>query len=420
MDQAPLLRSHCETAQESANCFFGESSLGMDDKPWIIDDDRYSRLQLIAWWDQEKIRNASVLVVGAGALGNEVIKNLALLGVGRVVIVDFDEIESSNLTRSVLFRETDCGKSKASVAAEAAREIGPDTQFIPIETNIITGIGLGLIREVDVVIGCLDNREARLWVNRLAWKAERPWIDGGIQEINGVAKVFMPPDGACYECAMTENDYRLINLRYSCPLLKQEDIAAGRVPTAPTISSIIAGLQTQEALKLIHRMPVAEGAALVFNGVVNSFYTTRFQYRDDCLSHETYPEPIKSGLTARGTTAEELFRFAQSQRKCIPKAIHLDRDLIVSLHCRPCDRTQEISRSMYAMSLAEAECPECGETMKPKMVHMIEPNTEFAERSLYELGVPEYDIVKLETTGETLFVLLDGDRGAIMSGVAEY
>ena len=81
-------------------------------------------------------------------------------------------------------------------------------------------------RDVDVVIGCLDNREARLWVNRCCWKVGTPWVDGGIQEISGVAKVFVPPDSACYECAMTENDYRLISLRYSCPLLKREDLLA--------------------------------------------------------------------------------------------------------------------------------------------------------------------------------------------------
>ena len=107
------------------------------------------------------------------------------------------------------------------------RDINPDVKITPIHGNVITDIGLGLFREVDVVIGALDNREARLWVNRSCWKVTRPWIDGGIQEISGVAKVFVPPDGACYECAMTENDYRLINLRYSCPLLKREDLMAG-------------------------------------------------------------------------------------------------------------------------------------------------------------------------------------------------
>ncbi len=63
----------------------------------IDDDDRYSRLRLISWWEQEKLAAAKILVVGAGALGNEVLKNLALLGVGRIYVIDSDKIESSNL-----------------------------------------------------------------------------------------------------------------------------------------------------------------------------------------------------------------------------------------------------------------------------------------------------------------------------------
>ena len=111
----------------------------------------------------------------------------------------------------------------------------------------------------------------------------------------------MPPDGACYECAMTENDYRLINLRYSCPLLKREDLQAGKVPTAPTIASMIGGLQVQEALKLIHGLPVEDGTALVWNGQANNFYKTQYQRKEDCLSHDTYPDPIELPLSAGET-----------------------------------------------------------------------------------------------------------------------
>ena len=98
----------------------------------IDDDDRYSRLRLIGWWDQERLASARVLVVGAGALGNEVLKNLALVGIGTVLIVDFDEIEKSNLARSVLFRTSDCGRPKAEVAAESMREMNPDTNALAI------------------------------------------------------------------------------------------------------------------------------------------------------------------------------------------------------------------------------------------------------------------------------------------------
>ena len=73
-----------------------------DDTLIIDDDDRYSRMRLIAWWDQEKLRNAKVLVVGIGALGNEVTKNLALMGIGDIYGIDMDHVEDSNLTRSVI------------------------------------------------------------------------------------------------------------------------------------------------------------------------------------------------------------------------------------------------------------------------------------------------------------------------------
>jgi hypothetical protein len=69
-----------------------------------FEEDRYARLRLIPWWDQERLKNATIMVVGAGAIGNELIKNLTLLGIGRILVYDMDAIESTNLTRSVLYR----------------------------------------------------------------------------------------------------------------------------------------------------------------------------------------------------------------------------------------------------------------------------------------------------------------------------
>src|SRR5690554_4196160 len=118
-----------------------------DEVLFIDDDDRYARFRLIAWWEQEKLTAARILVVGAGALGNEVLKNLALLGVGSVHIVDFDEIEGSNLSRSVLFRSRDRGRSKAEAAAEAVMDINPEIKVQALCANVITDIGLGLFRD---------------------------------------------------------------------------------------------------------------------------------------------------------------------------------------------------------------------------------------------------------------------------------
>jgi len=380
-----------------------------ENDPFVIsDDDRYSRFQLIAWWDQKKIASSRVLVVGAGALGNEVLKNLALLGVGTIFVIDMDNIEHSNLSRSVLFRAADAGKPKSQVAAAATQELNPDVKVIPIQGNVLTDLGLGLFRDVDVVIGCLDNREARLWVNRSCWKVGTPWVDGGIQEINGVTKVFVPPDGSCYECTMTEQDYRLIQLRYSCPLLTREDMQSGKVPTAPTISSIIAGLQTQEALKLIHGMPSAEGSALVFNGIANKFYQTRYPRRENCLSHESYDSITPSDLSSRNS-ASDLFVFADSQFGSSDWALELDRDFLIQLHCAHCETNSQVGKTMQKVSVDESVCAQCGQMMRPETTCRIEKDSALSSQPLSELTVPRYEIVRISAEGQVQFISLDGD-----------
>ncbi len=387
----------------------------MPDETLIVDDDdRYARLRLIPWWEQTKLERACVLVVGAGALGNEVLKNLALVGVGHIVVVDFDLVETANLTRSLLFRSRDRGRPKVEVAAEALLDLNPDIRITPIHGNVLTAVGLGLFRDADVVIGCLDNREARLWVNRSCWKVTTPWIDGAIQEIDGVVKVFVPPDSACYECGMTENDYRLINLRYSCPLLRREDLVAGKVPTAPTIASMIGGLQTQEALKVIHGMPVTGGQALVFNGVSNQSYRTQFQRREDCLSHEVYEPPVEIPLSAGMHTAADLLSLVQQRCGEDCWRLSLDRDLVLSLDCRRCGASQAVMKPLSLVGMGQITCPDCGEMVRPKIVHAVEQNSPLAEQKMSALGVPPYDVVRVQgQRGEFTFLLAD-DKQAVM------
>jgi adenylyltransferase/sulfurtransferase len=337
------------------------------------------------------------------------LKNLALVGLGTTYLVDLDEVELSNLSRSVLFREQDGGQPKAHVAARRALELNPEISIFPLHGDVITDIGLGLFAEVDLVIGCLDNREARLWVNRQCWKTSTPWIDSGIQEIQGVVKVFVPPDSACYECAMTKRDYELLNFRYSCPLLTRDQITSGKVPTAPTIASMMAALEVQEALKILHGMPVAAGSALVFNGVSNQFYSTRLPFRDDCLSHETYPKPIELELGC-AATVNELFSQARS-RLAGPLRLVLDRELVVSIECPRCAGSQEIMRPRVRVKASEATCPSCHEAGLPRFESAIDQDSPLAAEPLSRVGIPPYDIVRVDGESESAFFLLAGDRG---------
>lgn len=384
----------------------------------IDDDDRYSRLRLIGWWDQDRLARSHVMVVGAGALGNEVLKNLALVGIGNITLIDFDTISNSNLSRSVLFRAHHGGMSKATVAADAIGEINPDCKIRAIHGNVMSTIGLGLVRDVEVVICCVDNREARLWINRMCWKVSTPWIDGGIQEINGVAKVFRPPHGACYECAMTERDYQLIQLRYSCPLLKQEDLLQGKVPTAPTIASIIGGLQAQEALKLIHDLESEAGVAMVFNGVANNFYQTRYTVREDCLSHEQYDPPVELPLMASQHNVGDLITALENKTGETFDSIELDRDLLVSLQCRVCDVTDPVGLPSSSVDMKRAICKTCNDVMTTNIMTRLTADTVLNGQSvksatLSQIGIPDYDIIKVATDRGIKFVLLAGDNPGI-------
>jgi adenylyltransferase/sulfurtransferase len=367
---------------------------------------------LISWWNQERLAAVKVLVVGAGALGNEVVKNLALVGLGTTFLIDLDRIEASNLSRSVLFRTEDTGLPKAEVAARRARELNPEITIVPIHGDVITDLGLGLFADVDLVIGCLDNREARLWVNRQCWKVGTPWIDAGIQEIQGVVKVFIPPDSACYECGMTQRDYQLLNLRYSCPLLTRDEILSGKVPTAPTIASMMAALEVQEALKLLHGMPVSGGSALVFNGVSNQFYSTRLPFREDCLSHESYPQPTELAL-GQSSRVADLFAAARTELDG-PLVLALDRELVVGADCPRCGWHQEILRPRTKVSQADAICPSCQQSGRPEMISAVEEGSPLASQTLKTVGVPAYDIVRVDGASNSGFFLLSGDRAAAL------
>ena len=102
----------------------------------VTPEDRYARQRLISWWEQDRLAAARVLVIGAGALGNEILKLLALSGVGHIMIYDMDRIEVSNLSRTVLFKESDAGAFKAEVAAQRVVELNPQAVAIGRSHNI--------------------------------------------------------------------------------------------------------------------------------------------------------------------------------------------------------------------------------------------------------------------------------------------
>lgn len=371
--------------------------------------DRLGTFEFISWWARDKVQAARIMVVGAGALGNEVLKNLALMGVGNLFVVDFDTIEAANLSRSVLFRAEDNGKKKAQVAARRVKELNPDVHVQYFHGDVNTALGLGVFRRMDVIIGCLDNREARLSINRFAYRLNKPWVDGAIQELFGLVRVFVPGQGACYECTLTEQARREIALRYSCPLLARQNILLGKVPTTPTISAIIAGLQSQEALKLIHGMPVQAGYVTHVNGLINDFHTTAYTPDENCESHWVYGDITElPNVKAATTTVAELLRMAREQLSG-EVLIELDQEIVTRLECPRCETVTEVYKPISQVSYNEGLCPGCGELREIHMAHVITRDAPFLSRTLLSIGIPPLHIVRVRNEQEYRFLELTGD-----------
>jgi molybdopterin/thiamine biosynthesis adenylyltransferase len=376
--------------------------------------ERFARFNLISWWDQERLARAKVVVIGAGALGNEIVKNLALLGAGNVFIADRDTIENSNLSRSVLYRAEDCGRRKAEVAASRARDIYPGMRTQPFHGNVVYDLGQGIYRWADVIFGALDNREARVAINQAAARAGKIWIDGAIERLDGVARVFQPASGPCYECTMSDVDWKMLEARRSCALLSRQEMEEGKVPTTPTTASVIAGIQTQEAVKFLHGLEVLAGQGFVFDGTRHESYVVRYTRKDECPSHEE-DQPVELlDWKARDT---QIGAFLDRVRSDLgpETVVELHRDLLASLYCSRCDEKESLFSSLGKVTEDQGRCPNCEEHRAPEIYHAIDkPEPSLADRTLQDLGVAPWDVVSGRNGLKQRYYELQGDRDLVL------
>lgn len=213
--------------------------------------DRYLRHALVEGLDQDALAATRVAVVGAGAIGNEVVKNLALLGVGAIDLFDFDQVEIHNLTRSIFLRESDVGAAKAAAVAARAREVDPNVRITPVEGDAWRSLSLGRMASYAAVIAAADNFEIRLRLSQLALLAGTDLVNAAIDARHAVVERFpfsardLP---ACYECHLPASAYARIAERYSCGWLRRALHAERKQPTTAITASVAGALAVQAAL----------------------------------------------------------------------------------------------------------------------------------------------------------------------------
>jgi adenylyltransferase/sulfurtransferase len=171
---------------------------------------RYSRHLIIpdvGMTGQKRLKNAKVLVIGAGGLGSPALLYLAAAGVGTLGIAEFDEVDESNLQRQVIHGQSDVGKSKAQSARESIAETNPYVNVVVHEERLDNDNVLGIFEGYDLIVDGTDNFATRYMVNDAAYFLKIPYVWGSIYRFDGQASVFAPTladDAPCYRCLYPE------------------------------------------------------------------------------------------------------------------------------------------------------------------------------------------------------------------------
>ncbi|MBR6036798.1 MAG: HesA/MoeB/ThiF family protein [Bacteroidaceae bacterium] len=379
---------------------------------------------LLSWFKKEKVKDARVLVAGAGALGNEVVKNLALFGVGHIYVVDFDQIEISNLTRSVLFREEDAYSHafKADIVAKRAMEINPQIKVTPIVGNLFSEVGFGLYNSVDVVIGCLDSRIARYQLNRLCMRAGKTWIDGSIENMTGAVRVYAPGK-SCYECGLSREEFNNIMLRTGCADVVRTQGKAGRIATTPISASIVGAMQVQEAMKVIHQeegqetpFKTLEGKMLRYEGMTNTMNIYKFaSWKSSCPAHERW-DKITQGieLSATQTVAQVLKKLKDAlnanmveinmrNNKFIDKIIsdHPEKEFEVMIPESKLDAYIKQNEELRKLSYRTL--------FHKHFYENIDKSFPYKNLTLQQIGIPLFDVIEVSTDKGVYHVELTED-----------
>jgi ubiquitin-like 1-activating enzyme E1 B len=148
-----------------------------------------------------KVTDVPILVVGAGGIGCELLKNLVLTGFKNITIIDLDTIDTSNLNRQFLFQKRHVGQSKSKVARESALEFVPSANIEAIHDSVTSpDYGVQFFKKFVVVFNALDNRAARSHVNRMCLAADVPLVESGTAGYLGQVTVIRKNQTECYDC----------------------------------------------------------------------------------------------------------------------------------------------------------------------------------------------------------------------------
>lgn len=404
-----------------------------------------ARQELIPHFSQETIHNTKVGVIGAGATANEVLKCLALTGFGYVHISDMDVISTSNLSRTVLFTEHDVGERKAAVAAERFTAMNIDDGMADyFDGDICHGLGDGVIRHLDLVIGCVDNEQTRLYISNICQMLKKPYIDTGIGGFNWNVFTASGQDGCpCYACTLSQKseEKALSRIRNSCDVTRREAAQEGHVPTIGISAAAAAALAVQEAIKVSHFIkdpmsalyPPRFGVLTLFTAQENTLKNLHIPIRGSCEHHDNYDayggvkeSPMSAHWLLKDVLAWVQDMYGTSYEIALYKdCVCADRGFVTKAHCEHCGKEIDVYRPqplndsdmLCSSCQANSRMPTMPSNAELKAMFSPEDEERLQQMTLIQLGIPPLHILEFvpkNSAGDSLFIELTGDLEEVM------
>ena len=242
--------------------------------------DRYSRqiiLKKVGVIGQKKLLKSSVLIVGAGGLGSPIAIYLTALGIGKIGIVDKDNVEISNLSRQIIFETNDVNKNKSSAAISKLKKINPDIQFKSFNKNLtITNINQ-IAKKFDLIVDGSDNFRTRFLINDYCFKKQKTLVSGAISRFDGQVYTFnfSKKKSPCLRCFIPQipSNPDVDNCEYEGVL--------------GTLGGIIGSIQANEVIKEI--LGIGDtlcGYILIIDVLKLTFRKVKLNKRSDCYCNE--------------------------------------------------------------------------------------------------------------------------------------
>lgn len=385
------------------------------------------------------IKNLKILVVGVGAGGNDLLKNLVLMGFGNITVVDFDYVEDSNLAKSTLFREEDIGKSKALVAAQRLNEVAlHDSPNIKgIHGNLIYEIGKGIFLDHDIVVCCVDTLKARAYINDWCVRTNTPFFEMGFAKYD-VNITFFAPEGKIIQQDGTEieklpssdgffpklegefpvclretipNGFgEIAEKRNHCAGLRVRDVNLRKTPTIQAAAAMAGALISTELVKYLDGQDTLKNKKLFYDGINYEMFTVNYKRSPKCTIHKEERLPFIDCSIRKDDTIGNLIEYISKRHNGSDVIITIPEIFCFEGKCQCCGKAQIFNKRKSMLFNDERWCTDCKDKYPDD--YEIRLNYPFALRctdeeisrysdaeilklKLSEIGIPDNDILRV-------------------------